>query len=85
MGTPKWSFSNAWLYWTWGFVSSIGLAAAAWLDPYLFGYGVFGALLVSGILVVEAVLFHRRYLPWAVMVAIPAVVSWYVLSGYRWA
>jgi len=83
--TAKALFAKRGLYWAWGIVSASALAAAAYVDPYVFGFAAFGAAAISGLLALGAAALSWRKLPWAALAAVPTVVAFQVLSTYKWA
>lgn len=73
------------LYLSWTGGSSVLLAVSGLLDPYVFAFTALGAAWLSGVLMLGALVWGRRQLPWAVAGAIPTAVSFLALSGYKWA
>jgi hypothetical protein len=78
-------FSSALPYAVWFFVSVALLAGAYFADPYIFGFCSLGAAALSGALVVGALLFALKRLPWAALSAAPTLFAMLVLSTFRWA
>ena len=72
-------------YAAWLVLSTILLAMARAADPYVFGFSAFAAAGVSGVLVVVAACFGLRSFLWAVAASVPTVVSFAMLSTYKWA
>lgn len=83
--TAKALFADRRLYWAWGLVSAGGLAAAAYVDPYVLGFAAFGAAAISGLVGLGAAALSWRRLPWAAVAAVPTAVAFQVLSTYKWA
>jgi hypothetical protein len=72
------------VYVAWTALSAAALAVAKASDPYLFGLAAFIAAVLSGILALGALAFAYRRLPWAVLAALPTVVSFAILQTYKW-
>ncbi|HET9483680.1 MAG TPA: hypothetical protein VFO79_06975 [Xanthomonadales bacterium] len=72
-------------YLCWLVASAAILAAARAADPYLFGLAAFAAAAISAVLFAASCFFGLRPALWAAVAAIPTVVSFVVLSTYRWA
>lgn len=69
----------------WGVISGVGLVAASFIDPYIFGLAAFTAAGLSGLLALFALLLARAQLLWATASALPTALSFVVLSTYKWA
>ena len=72
-------------YLCWLVASAAILVAARAADPYLFGLAAYVAAAISAVLFAASWFFGLRPALWAAIAAIPTVVSFVVLSTYRWA
>ena len=72
-------------YLCWLVASAAILVAAHWADPYFFGLAAYVAAGISAVLFVASWFFGLRPAGWAAVAAVPTVVSFFVLSTYRWA
>lgn len=78
-------FANFTLYVAWALISSALLAITCTVDPFVFGFTALGAAWLSGAFVLGALIWARRQLLWAIASAIPTVLSFMLLSTYKWA
>ena len=78
-------FASRWLFVAWGLVSAALLVATSYVHPHIFGFSVFGAAALSGLLVLGTALFNWRNLVWAVVATLPTAVAFWRLSTYKWA
>ena len=72
-------------YVAWLVASAILLAIARVTDPYVFGFSAFAAAGISGALLAIAAWFGRRPFLWALAATLPTVLSFALLSTYKWA
>jgi hypothetical protein len=72
-------------YALWLIASAILLAGARAADPYIFGFAAFAAAGVSAVLVVVAACVGLRPFLWSLAAGIPTVLSFALLSTYKWA
>ena len=72
-------------YLCWLVASAAMLVAARAADPHIFGLAAFAAAAISAVLFVASWFFGLRPAVWAAVAAVPTVVSFVVLSTYRWA
>ncbi len=85
MVTLRSAISSRTLYLAWAAVSALALAATSLVDPYVFALTAFVAAGLTAVMCLASILVAWRRLPWAAMSAIPTVVSFVVLSTYKWA
>ena len=72
-------------YLAWLVLSAAGLAIARALDPYVFAFSAWGAALVSGALLLLALFMGWRAVVSALLAWLPTVLSFALLSTYKWA
>jgi hypothetical protein len=78
-------FDSRILYLCWGVGSGAALLVTSFIDPYVFGLAAFVAAALTGFLAVGALALAWRQWPWVVACAIPTVLSFCLLSTYKWA
>ena len=78
-------FGSRILYLSWGAGSGVALFIASFIHPHVFGLAAFVAAALTGVLAVGALALAWRQWPWVVACATPTVLSFGVLSTYKWA
>lgn len=72
-------------YLSWMLLSSVLLAVACFIDPYVFAFTAYGTAWLSGGIVLAALIAARSRLLWAITSVIPTAISFALLSTYKWA
>lgn len=69
----------------WFVASAVCLGVAYAIDPYIFGLAAFVCAVVSCGVVLGTAVFSRGQLGLALLAALPTLVAFWLLSGFRWA
>lgn len=69
----------------WLVASTLGLAAAASMDPYVFAVSAYAAAMSSAVLVAGCAALARRNVLWALLSAVPTGAAFVFLAGFNWA
>jgi hypothetical protein len=72
-------------YAAWFVFSGAALVAAWAADPYILGFAAFAAAAISGVLVAASVFLGLRPFVFATLAALPTILSFALLSTYKWA